>query len=50
MEFWEVLDRQGNKTGEIMEKNDESFFKRGYCHLGAEVWIINSEKKKCINY
>ena len=45
MEFWEVLDKQGNKTGEIMEKNDESFFKKGFCHLGAEVWIINSENK-----
>ena len=45
MEFWEVLDKQGNKTGEIMEKHDESFFKKGFCHLGAEVWIINSENK-----
>lgn len=45
MELWEVLDKQGNKTGEIMEKNDESFFKKGFCHLGAEVWIINSENK-----
>ena len=45
MQLWEVLDRQGNKTGEIIKKNDESFFKKGFCHLGAEVWIINSENK-----
>ncbi len=48
MEFWEVLDNNGNKTGQIMEKNDESFFEKGYCHLGAEVWIKNSENKYLI--
>lgn len=48
MELWEVLDKKGNKTGKIMEKNDESFFKRGFCHLGAEIWIINSENKLLI--
>ena len=45
MELWEVLDKNGNNTGEIMKKNDETFFKKGFCHLGAEVWIINSENK-----
>ena len=45
MELWEVLDKNGNKTGEIMEKNDETFFDKGFCHLGAEIWIINSENK-----
>ena len=48
MELWEVLDTNGNKTGEIMEKNDESFFEKGFCHLGAEVWIKNSENKYLI--
>ena len=48
MEFWKVLDNNGNKTGQIMEKNDESFFEKGYCHLGAEVWIKNSENKYLI--
>lgn len=48
MELWEVLDENGNKTGQIMEKNDESFFEKGFCHLGAEVWIINSENKLLI--
>ena len=49
MEFWEVLDNNGNKTGQIMEKNDESFFEKGYCHLGAEIKIKNSENKYFIN-
>lgn len=48
MELWEVLDGNGNKTGEIMEKNDEIFFEKGFCHLGAEVWIRNSENKYLI--
>ena len=45
MEMWEVLDKDGKSTGEIMKKNDQTFFDRGLCHLGAEVWIINSENK-----
>ena len=45
MELWEVLDKEGNKIGKTMEKNEEGFFNRGFCHLGAEVWIINSENK-----
>ena len=45
MELWEVLDEKGNVTGEIMKKYDEEVFKRGLYHLGADVWIINSDKK-----
>ncbi len=45
MELWEVLDKEGNKTGKIMEKSQEEFFEKGFCHLGAEVWIINSKNK-----
>lgn len=45
MEMWEVLDCEGNPTGEVMAKNDQKFFERGLCHLGAEVWIINSDNK-----
>ena len=45
MEIWEVLDKDGNPTGEIMKKNDQKVFDKGLCHLGAEVWIINSDNK-----
>lgn len=45
MELWEVLDREGNPTGEIMEKYDKKVFERGLYHLGSDVWIINSDNK-----
>ncbi len=45
MELWEVLDDKGNATGEIMEKYDPRVFEKGFYHLGADVWIINSDKK-----
>lgn len=45
MELWEVLDENGNPTGEIMEKYDKRVFDRGLYHLGSDVWIINSENK-----
>ena len=45
MELWEVLDDNGNPTGEIMKKYDQKVFDRGLYHLGADVWIINSDNK-----
>lgn len=45
MELWEVLDGEGNLTGEIMEKYDRKVFEKGFYHLGADVWIINSDNK-----
>ena len=45
MEYWEVLDGEGKSTGEIMEKYDKKVFERGFYHLGADVWIINSDNK-----
>lgn len=44
-ELWEVLDANGNPTGEIMEKYDQRVFDRGLYHLGSDLWIINSENK-----
>lgn len=38
----ELLDEQGNKTGKTMERNN---FPLQYTHLGADVWIVNSEKE-----
>ena len=40
MELWEVLDDNGNATGEIMKKYDQKVFDSGFYHLGADVWII----------
>ena len=45
IELWEVLDDNGNATGEIMKKYDQKVFDRGFYHLGADVWIINSDNK-----
>lgn len=45
MELWEVLDGEGNPTGEIMEKYDKKVFERGLYHLGSDIWIINSDNK-----
>ena len=45
IEKWEVLDNNGNPTGEIMEKYDKKVFDRGLYHLGADVWIINNKNK-----
>lgn len=45
VELWDVLDDNGNATGEIMRKYDKSVFERGLYHLGADVWIINKENK-----
>ena len=45
MEYWEVLDAEGNATGEIMKKYDPEVFARGLYHLGADVWIINCDNK-----
>lgn len=43
MEIWEILDENGNKTGDTMIKGQQ--IPEGYYHLGADVWIINSEGK-----
>ena len=48
MELWEVLDDNGNATGEVMKKYDKRVFDKGFYHLGADVWIINSDNKLLI--
>lgn len=44
MEIWDILDRKGNKTGRTMVKGEEKV-PEGFYHLGADVWIKNSENK-----
>lgn len=45
MELWEILDENGNKTGQIMNKEDPNVWNEGIYHQGVDVWIINSENK-----
>lgn len=44
MEIWDILDNEGNKTGRTMIKGEEKI-PEGFYHLGADVWIKNSENK-----
>lgn len=48
METWDILDEYGNPTGETMNKGDKRVWEEGIYHLGADVWIINSEDKLLI--
>ncbi len=43
MEFFDVLDEQGNKTGEIIERSEAH--KKGICHRVIQVWVINSNNE-----
>lgn len=43
MEIWDLLDEQGNKTERTIIKGQE--IPKGYYHLGADVWIVNSENQ-----
>lgn len=42
MEIWDLLDEQGNKTGQTIEKGKVP---KGFTHLGADVWIVNSNNE-----
>ncbi len=46
MEFFDVLDEEGRKTGEIIERNEAH--KKGICHRVVQVWVMNSEKELLI--
>lgn len=43
METWDILDENGNLTGQTMNKGDKNVWDKGIYHAGADVWIINSE-------
>ena len=49
IEKWEILDNNGNPTGEIMEKYDKKVFNKGIYHLAADVWIINIDGNLLFN-
>lgn len=42
-EIWDLLDENGNNTGKTMQKGQT--IPEGLYHLGADVWILNSENK-----
>lgn len=43
MEYLDVLDENGNKTGE--KKTRKEIHSKGYWHKGVHIWIINSKKE-----
>jgi isopentenyl-diphosphate Delta-isomerase len=43
MEFFDVLDESGNKTGQIIERKEAH--KKGICHRVVQVWVINSKNE-----
>ena len=43
MEFLDILDKNGNKTGEKKERKE--VHSKGYWHKGVHIWIINSNKE-----
>ena len=43
MEIWDILDKDGNKTGKVIEKGQK--MPEGFYHLSGDVWIVNSENK-----
>ena len=46
MEFFDVLDEQGNKTGEIIERKEAH--KNGICHRVIQVRLMNSKNELLI--
>ena len=48
IEEWEVIDDNGNPTGEIVRKGEPRAYEEGVYHWGADVWILNSENKLLI--
>lgn len=43
MEYLDILDKNGNKTGE--KKLRKEVHSKGYWHKGVHIWIINSKKE-----
>jgi isopentenyldiphosphate isomerase len=43
MEFFDVLDEQGRKTGEIIERTEAH--RKGICHRVIQVWVMNSKNE-----
>lgn len=46
MEYFDVLDENGNMTGEVVERNEAH--RHGICHRVIQVWVINSKNQLLI--
>lgn len=44
-ELWELLDGIGMSKNFVDDRSNPIFFEKGNYHLGADVWIVNSDKK-----
>lgn len=47
LEFWDVVDEHGNRTGRLHERGKP--MKRGEYHLSVSVWIVNSNNEFLIS-
>ena len=45
VEIWDVLDEDGNITGNTINKDEGIMMPKGMYHQGADVWILNSKKE-----
>lgn len=43
MEYLDILDTNGNKTGEVKDRKE--VHSKGYWHKGVHIWIINSKRE-----
>ena len=43
MEYFDVIDENGNKTGDIVERNEAH--RHGICHRVIHVWVMNSRNQ-----
>ena len=47
MEFWDLLDRQGKKTGKTFVRGHRSLRRNEY-HLVVHIWVLNSKNEYLI--
>lgn len=45
MEIWDILDENGNITGDTIDKDEGTVLSKGMYHKGADVWILNSKRE-----
>lgn len=45
VEIWDILDEDGNITGDTINKDEGIMMPKGMYHQGADVWILNSKKE-----
>lgn len=43
VEIWDILDENGNITGDTIDKDERTVLPKGMYHKGADIWILNSK-------